>query len=167
MIYAADKPQRGKNNAVGGKQRGPALRDPADIASKMLTEFDADGDGMLNIRELTAMLGGMRERMQQARPGQTKPGQSRAGQRKSGQGRAEQGRPKANRQGVGDSVDRDQIFDKRIRAQKAAEAFPKKFGSERESPEGNASRKRDRRQGAGSQEQGRPGGVRPVPNPEQ
>ncbi|MGB1814916.1 MAG: EF-hand domain-containing protein, partial [Rubripirellula sp.] len=74
MVYATEKPQRGERRSPDIKKAGMPTREPADTASKMLSEFDSNGDGMLNLQELTAMFGGMRERLQQ-----TKSGNSRAG----------------------------------------------------------------------------------------
>ena len=58
------------------------MREPADIASKMLVKFDIDPDGMLYKRELAAMFDGIRKRLPQ-----TRNGLGRAGQRRVERGR--------------------------------------------------------------------------------
>jgi len=53
--------QKGERGMARG-QNGAAQRDPAEMAKKMMTEFDKDGDSKLNARELVAMLTAMQER---------------------------------------------------------------------------------------------------------
>lgn len=80
VVSAEDKRQRTDRRGSDARQGGPTVREPAEMVSKMLSEFDSDADNMLSVGELTAMFTAMRERSVQARSGQAKSGQSRAGQ---------------------------------------------------------------------------------------
>lgn len=77
------------------------MREPADIASKMLVKFDIDPDGMLYKRELAAMFDGIRKRLPQTRNGLGRAGQRRVERGRAGQSGAGQGRTKAARRGSG------------------------------------------------------------------
>ena len=87
VVSADEKPQRAERRNSGAKPGGPSAKEPAEMASKMLSEFDSDGDSLLNARELTAMFTAMRERSLQAKAGQGRPGQVG-----SGRGRVKPGR---------------------------------------------------------------------------
>jgi len=106
VVSADEKPQRAERRNSGAKPGGPSAKEPAEMASKMLSEFDSDGDSLLNARELTAMFTAMRERSLQAKAGQGRPGQSRAGQSRAGrvrpgQSKAGQSRPNPGQRGSG------------------------------------------------------------------
>lgn len=83
---AEENPQRVERRADGPRAGGPQGRDPAAMVSKMLSEFDRNGDKMLNVQELTAMFTEMKERSMQ---GRSDSGKGRPGARNgpSGQGR--------------------------------------------------------------------------------
>jgi len=53
----------GKGKGAGGK--GPGMMDPAQLAGRLIQEYDKDGDGALNARELAEALKTMRERRSQ------------------------------------------------------------------------------------------------------
>ncbi len=99
VVSAEEKPQRAERRNSEAKPGGPAAKDPAEMVAKMLSEFDSDGDSLLNTRELTAMFTAIRQRSLQARAGQS--GQGQSGQSRQGQGRAGQGRPNTGRRGPG------------------------------------------------------------------
>lgn len=64
---------KGQGNGPGGK--GPGMMDPAQLASRLIQEYDKDGDGALNARELAEALKAMRERRSQmGGPGGKGPG---------------------------------------------------------------------------------------------
>ena len=149
MAYATEKPQRAERRVTDSKKGGAAAREPADIASKMLSEFDTDEDGMLNLRELTAMFEGMRDRLQQARHGQ-----SRAGQGKS----------KADRRGLGAGSGRQQPLKGRPNGPKSAGASPDGSNKLQGRPAPKSPKQRARGQNADPAQGQRPGGVRPEPN---
>ncbi len=68
----------GKGRGKGGGQKGKGGRpDPAQLAAMLIKQHDRDGDGALNLRELTAALQAMRERRSGGRKG--KGGQGGAG----------------------------------------------------------------------------------------
>lgn len=48
FVLAQDAP------VVAGKGKGGPTADPASLATQMIQEFDKDGDGKLNLAELTA-----------------------------------------------------------------------------------------------------------------
>lgn len=97
--------QRGEKGKNGTAQRGDRAkgargqgqqRDPAEMATKMMKEFDKDGDSKLNPRELLAMLTSMQERRaaggKPGADGQRKgPGQKPEGAGKGGPGGKRQG----------------------------------------------------------------------------
>ncbi len=157
MVYALEKPQRGEGRLSDRKNGGAPAREPADIASKMLSEFDTDGDGMLNIRELTAMFGGMRDRLQPASNGQSRAGQSRAGQ----------GRAKADRRGLGAGSSRDQSLNGRPNEPKLTDASSGKLDNPQGRPSAKFPKQRDRRQSGDPAKGQRPGGTRPESNSSQ
>ena len=154
MVYAVEKPQRGERRATDGKKGGAASREPADIASKMLSEFDTDGDGMLNLRELTTMFDGMGARMQQVRNGQSRPGQGRAGQSKS----------KADQRVLRAGSSRNQPLNGRPNGPKSAGASPSKLNNLQGRPTTKSPKQRARGQSGDPAAGQRPGGVRPEPN---
>jgi len=100
MCSAEEKPQRAERRTEGPRAGGPQGRDPAAMVSKMMSEFDRNGDKMLNVEELTAMFTAMKERSLQSRAGQgrgdSRQGRPGAGKGPSGQGRAA-GRPGSGR----------------------------------------------------------------------
>ena len=149
MAYAAEKPQRAERRLTDSKKGGAAAREPADIASKMLSEFDTDGDGMLNLRELTTMFEGMRDRLQQAR---------------NGQSRAGQGKSKADRRGSGTGSGRQQPLNGRPNGPKSAGSSPDKLNNLQGRPATKSPKQRARGQSGDPAERQRPGGVRPEPN---
>jgi len=159
MVYAVEKPQRGERRATDGKKGGAASREPADIASKMLSEFDTDGDGMLNLRELTTMFDGMGARMQQVRNGQSRPGQSRPGQ-----GRAGQSKSKADQRVPRAGSSRNQPLNGRPNGPKSAGASPSKLNNLQGRPTTKSPKQRARGQSGDPAAGQRPGGVRPEPN---
>ena len=63
--------QRGENAGEGGRRRPPqGMPEPAQMAARMMREFDKDGDKKLDTAELTALLTALRDRRaSQARPG--------------------------------------------------------------------------------------------------
>lgn len=58
---AGKRGERGQRG-MGRGQDGAAQRSPADMAAKMMKEFDKDGDSKLSTRELVALLTAMQER---------------------------------------------------------------------------------------------------------
>ena len=159
MAYAAEKPQRAERRVTDSKKGGAAAREPADIASKMLSEFDTDGDGMLNLRELTTMFDGMGARMQQVRNGQSRPGQGRAGQ-----GRAGQSKSKADQRVLRAGSSRNQPLNGRPNGPKSAGASPSKLNNLQGRPTTKSPKQRARGQSGDPAAGQRPGGVRPEPN---
>lgn len=100
-----ERPQRGERGqrgpkgqgAEGQRQRPQAgqgqQRDPAELAARMMKEFDKDGDNKLNPQELVALLTSMRDRRMSA-DGAAGGGQRGGrGQRPEGAGKG--GGPKA------------------------------------------------------------------------
>ena len=80
----------GKGKGGGGKGKG-GPPEPAQLAAMLIKQHDKDGDGALNLKELTAALQAMRARMQ-AGKGKGGPG---------GQGPGGQGRGKGGQGGFG------------------------------------------------------------------
>ncbi len=156
-VHAVEKLQRGEHRSPRSKNGVAPAREPRDIASKMLSEFDTDGDGMLNIRELTAMFGGMRDRLQPASNGQSRAGQSRAGQ----------GRAKADRRGLGAGSSRDQSLNGRPNEPKLTDASSGKLDNPQGRPSAKFPKQRDRRQSGDPAKGQRPGGTRPESNSSQ
>ena len=106
---AEEKPQRVERRTDGPRAGGPQGRDPAAMVLKMMSEFDRNGDQMLNVEELTAMFTAMKERSLQGR-GDSGKGRPGAGKGPSGQGRPGSGRPEKPggqnaEQGKGDRPD--------------------------------------------------------------
>ena len=143
---AEEKPQRPERRIAGPQADGPQRRDPGAMASKMMSEFDKNGDSMLNVEELTAMFTMMKERAPQGRAGQ---GRGDAGSRRpeAGKGPAGQGRA-AGRPGSDRRPDQ-------LRGEKAEQG-------KRDRPE-DARRKRPQGQRGGPEQDqaGKPGGKRP------
>ena len=81
LADAAEKRNSAESTVNDSKKERSAARHPVDRASKLLSEFETDGDSMLNVRELTAMFQGMRDRLQQAKHWQGRAGQNGPGQR--------------------------------------------------------------------------------------
>ena len=159
MVYAVEKPQRGERRSPDIKKAGMPTREPADTASKMLSEFDSNGDDMLNLQELTAMLGGMRERLQQARSGNSRAGRSRLGLSRPGQGS-----PMNVQRGLGVSGARKQSPKGTGSEAKSAGASAEKPNKLPARPPVRASKRRGRVPGVDQEQNARPGGVRPEPN---
>ncbi len=86
---AAQRGERGQGNA--------GQRDPAQMVTRMMEEFDKDGDSKLNARELTALLTSMRER----RDNGEKPGQAAGQRRGPGQKPGAAGKDGQNQAGKG------------------------------------------------------------------
>ena len=149
MVYAVEKPQRAKRGVIDSKKGGAAVREPADIASKMLSEFDSDEDGRLNLRELTAMFEGMRGRLQQAR---------------NGQSRAGQGKSKAGRRGLGAESGRQQPLEGRSNGPKSVGVSSDESNNLQSRPAAKSPKQRTRGQSGDPAPGQRPGGVRPEPN---
>lgn len=80
----------GKGKGVGGKGKG-GPPEPAQLAAMLIKHHDKDGDGALNLEELTAALQAMRARMQSGK-GKGGPG---------GQGPGGQGKGKGGQGGFG------------------------------------------------------------------
>ncbi len=76
MALAQGGAGRGKGKGGGAKGQG-GRPDPAQMAAMLLKQHDRDGDGALNLQELTAALQAMRERRSGGRKG--KGGQGGAG----------------------------------------------------------------------------------------
>ncbi len=55
IVLGDDQQSAGKCKGGGGKGKG-RKRDPANMAEEMIKTFDKDGDGALNVKELTAAL---------------------------------------------------------------------------------------------------------------
>ena len=159
MVYAAEKPQRGERRSPDIEKAGMPKREPADTASKMLSEFDSNGDGMLNLQELTAMLGGMRERLQQAKSGNSRAGRSRLGL--SGPG---QSSPMNVQRGLGVSGARKQSRKGTGSKAKAAGGSAEKLNELPARPPVRTSKRRGRLPGVDQEQNARPSGVRPEPN---
>ena len=109
VALAADGPQGAGNGGKGGKGKGGAgkggqgkggagNRNPDEIAARWIEEFDGDGDGALNVRELTAALEAMAER-RAAGPGAG--GSEIPGGPGKGKGGAGKGGPGAGKGGPG------------------------------------------------------------------
>lgn len=77
LADAAEKRNSAESTVNDSKKERSAARHPVDRASKLLSEFETDGDSMLNAWELTAMFQGMRDRLQQAKYWQGRAGQGR------------------------------------------------------------------------------------------
>lgn len=153
-VHAVEKLQRGEHRSPRSKNGVAPSREPRDIASKMLSEFDTDGDGMLNVRELTVMFDGMREWLQKAKVGQGRIGQSRAGK----------GRPEAVRGGPESGSARSQSKNERAREPKSAEYSSEKLNKFEGQPAVKSPKKRARGQSGVSEPGERYGGVRSEPN---
>lgn len=72
VIAAPPGQGQGKGNGQGKGQngkgpggKGPGMMDPAQLAGRLIQEYDKDGDGALNARELAEALKAMRERRSQ------------------------------------------------------------------------------------------------------
>ena len=85
----ADGQRRSRDGQQRPGQQRPD-RDPAEMAARIMREFDKDGDKKLNVTELTAMMKSMRDRRGGQRPGpgangpQGRRGTGKDGQRPSG-----------------------------------------------------------------------------------
>lgn len=103
-----ERPQRGERGqrglrgqaAEGQRQRPQAgqgqQRDPAELAARMMKEFDKDGDNKLSSEELVALLTSMRERRMSAVGAAGGSQRGSRGQRPEGAGK---GGPKAGGKG--------------------------------------------------------------------
>lgn len=71
----AAPPGQGQGKGAGQGKGGKGGMDPAQIATRLIQEYDKDGDGALNARELAEALKAMRERRSQmGGPGGKGPG---------------------------------------------------------------------------------------------
>lgn len=86
LVSAEERPQWAERRNSDAKPGVAVAKEPAEMVAKMLSEFDSDGDSLLNVRELTAMFTALRERSLKVRAGQ-----SRAGR----------GEPNSGRRGLG------------------------------------------------------------------
>lgn len=101
---------RGRKGAqgTGGKpgERGPKgrergqQRDPADMATRLLEQFDKDGDGKLNLQELTNALKSMQERRGSLATGDGTPAGKGPGPGGKGKGKAGAGGKKKSGEGI-------------------------------------------------------------------
>ncbi len=153
MACAEEKPQRAERCIEDSNKGGATVRQPADIASKMLSEFDTDEDGMLNGRELTAMFEGMRDRLKHAKNGQRRAGQGRMGHRRS----------KADG-GAGVGSGRDQSSNGLPSSPKSAGVDPGMLNKVNDRNAANSTKRRARGQSRDRAQGQRPGGVEPEPN---
>ena len=97
-------------NRDGGKRKGqkgqrseqgpPRAGDPSELAARMMTEFDQNGDNKLDATELTAMFTSMRERRaERAGQGKGPRGKGRKGAGEGGPGKGADGKAKGRRGG--------------------------------------------------------------------
>ena len=99
----AGQRQQGQGQGQRGQRPPQGDRDPAMIVSRMMKEFDKDGDQKLNMTELTALFTSMRERRENGggRPGAGPgDGQRRGEKGERGQGKDGQ-KPQGRRDGQG------------------------------------------------------------------
>ncbi|OUW88628.1 MAG: hypothetical protein CBD74_00255 [Saprospirales bacterium TMED214] len=158
LAHAMEKPQRAESRVTDRKKGGPVARQPADRASKMLSDFDTDGDSILNMWELTAMFEGMRDRLHRAKNERGR----------AGQGRMAQSRTVADRRGkrrdLGAGSGRNQPSKGRPNEPKYAGAFSDKLKNAKERPAVNSPKWHSRVQSGDPAHEQRPGGGRPEPN---
>ena len=82
---------RPKEGRPGAMMR-PGMGDVNQVVSRMMREFDKDGDQKLDAAELTALIGFMRERAMMGGPGGFMPGNQRPGGFEGRPGMMERGR---------------------------------------------------------------------------
>lgn len=70
--------------AAGGEGNGGPAADPAALATRIIQEFDKDGDGALNQAELTAAITAAHQRAGKGKGGGAKGGGAAGGQGKGG-----------------------------------------------------------------------------------
>jgi hypothetical protein len=78
FVLAQDAP------AARGKGKGGPTADPAALATRMIQEFDKDGDGALNQAELTAAITAAHQRAGKGKGGAAKGGGAAGGKGKGG-----------------------------------------------------------------------------------
>jgi hypothetical protein len=78
FVLAQDAP------VVAGKGKGGPTADPASLATQMIQEFDKDGDGKLNLAELTAAITASHQRAGKGKGDGAKGGGVAGGQGKGG-----------------------------------------------------------------------------------
>lgn len=88
----AERGERGERGSQGRGAGASQQRDPAEMAARMMKEFDKDGDSKLSSRELMALLTSMRDRRSSGDAGAAAGQRMGKGQRPEGAG---QGGPKA------------------------------------------------------------------------